>query len=81
MNNPQMNNQMNNGQNKGGNNPFNRNPIFTFAIFAIIIVLFFRSFSDGGLGLSKCKLLAAKTNDKKQRNHKCSNRPNHHKSH
>ena len=50
MNNPQMNNQMNNGQNKGGNNPFNRNPIFTFAIFAIIIVLFFRSFSDGGLG-------------------------------
>ena len=45
-----MNNQMNNGQNKGGNNPFNRNPIFTFAIFAIIIVLFFRSFSDGGLG-------------------------------
>ena len=50
MNNPQMNNQMNNGQNKGGNNPFNRNPIFTFAIFAIIIVLFFRSFSDGSLG-------------------------------
>ena len=50
MNNPQMNNQMNNGQNKGGNNPFNRNPIVTFAIFAIIIVLFFRSFSDGGLG-------------------------------
>ena len=42
MNNPQMNNQMNNGQNKGGNNPFNRNPIVTFAIFAIIIVLFFR---------------------------------------
>ena len=45
-----MNNQMNNGQNKGGNNPFNRNPIVTFAIFATIIVLFFRSFSDGGLG-------------------------------
>lgn len=45
----QMNNQMNNEQNKGGGSPFNRNPIFTFAIFAIIIVLFFRSFSDGGL--------------------------------
>ena len=44
--NKDMNNQ--NGQNQN-NNPFNRNPILTFAIFAIIIVLIFRSFAPDGL--------------------------------
>ncbi|MDO5046092.1 ATP-dependent zinc metalloprotease FtsH [Campylobacter sp.] len=33
--------------NNGGNNFFNKNPIFIFAIFAVIIILVFRSFSDG----------------------------------
>lgn len=45
--NKDMNNQ--NGQNQN-NNPFNRNPIITFAIFAIIVVLIFRSFAPEGLG-------------------------------
>ncbi len=45
-----MNNQ-NNNQNNGDNNGFfNKNPIFIFAIFAIVIVLAFRSFSGDGLG-------------------------------
>ncbi len=45
-----MNNQ-NNNQNSGNNNGFfNKNPIFIFAIFAIVIVLAFRSFSGDGLG-------------------------------
>ena len=45
-----MNNQ-NNNQNNGNNNGFfNKNPIFIFAIFAIVIVLAFRSFSGDGLG-------------------------------
>ena len=45
-----MNNQ-NNNQNNGDNNGFfNKNPIFIFAIFAIVIVLDFRSFSGDGLG-------------------------------
>ena len=45
-----MNNQ-NNKQNNGNNNGFfNKNPIFIFAIFAIVIVLAFRSFSGDGLG-------------------------------
>ncbi|WP_103603756.1 ATP-dependent zinc metalloprotease FtsH [Campylobacter concisus] len=45
-----MNNQ-NNNQNNGNNNGFfNKNPIFVFAIFAIVIVLAFRSFSGDGLG-------------------------------
>ena len=45
-----MNNQ-NNKQNNGDNNGFfNKNPIFIFAIFAIVIVLAFRSFSGDGLG-------------------------------
>ena len=44
-----MNNQ-NNNQNNGDNNGFfNKNPIFIFAIFAIVIVLAFRSFSGDGL--------------------------------
>lgn len=44
-----MNNQ-NNNQNNGNNNGFfNKNPIFIFAIFAIVIVLAFRSFSGDGL--------------------------------
>ncbi len=47
-----MNNQ-NNNQNNGNNNGFfNKNPIFIFAIFAIVIVLAFRSFSGDGLGSS-----------------------------
>lgn len=45
-----MSNQ-NNNQNNGDNNGFfNKNPIFIFAIFAIVIVLAFRSFSGDGLG-------------------------------
>ena len=45
-----MNNQ-NNNQNNGDNNGFfNKNPIFIFAIFAIVIVLAFRSFGGDGLG-------------------------------
>ena len=45
-----MNNQ-NNNQNNGDNNGFfNKNPIFIFAIFAVVIVLAFRSFSGDGLG-------------------------------
>ena len=45
-----MNNQ-NSNQNNGNNNGFfNKNPIFIFAIFAIVIVLAFRSFSGDGLG-------------------------------
>lgn len=45
-----MNNQ-NNNQNNGDNNGFfNKNPIFIFAIFAIVIVIAFRSFSGDGLG-------------------------------
>ena len=45
-----MNNQ-NNNQNNGDNNGFfNKNPIFIFAIFAIVIVLAFRGFSGDGLG-------------------------------
>jgi len=45
-----MNNQ-NNNQNNGDNNGFfNKNPVFIFAIFAIVIVLAFRSFSGDGLG-------------------------------
>ncbi|WP_107709914.1 ATP-dependent zinc metalloprotease FtsH [Campylobacter concisus] len=45
-----MNNQ-NNNQNSGNNNGFfNKNPIFIFAIFVIVIVLAFRSFSGDGLG-------------------------------
>ncbi|WP_149718988.1 ATP-dependent zinc metalloprotease FtsH [Campylobacter concisus] len=45
-----MNNQ-NNNQNNGNNNGFfNKNPIFIFAIFVIVIVLAFRSFSGDGLG-------------------------------
>ena len=45
-----MNNQ-NNNQNNGDNNGFfNKNPIIIFAIFAIVIVLAFRSFSGDGLG-------------------------------
>ncbi|MDO4875404.1 MAG: ATP-dependent zinc metalloprotease FtsH, partial [Campylobacter sp.] len=41
----------NNNQNNGNNNGFfNKNPIFIFAIFAIVIVLAFRSFSGDGLG-------------------------------
>ena len=45
-----MNNQ-NNNQNNGNNNGFfNKNPIFIFAIFAIVIVLAFRSFSGDGFG-------------------------------
>ena len=45
-----MNNQ-NNNQNNGDNNGFfNKNPIFIFAIFVIVIVLAFRSFSGDGLG-------------------------------
>ena len=45
-----MNNQ-NNNQNNGDNNGFfNKNPIFIFAVFAIVIVLAFRSFSGDGLG-------------------------------
>ena len=40
-----------NNQNNGDNNGFfNKNPIFIFAIFAIVIVLAFRSFSGDGLG-------------------------------
>lgn len=40
-----------NNQNNGNNNGFfNKNPIFIFAIFAIVIVLAFRSFSGDGLG-------------------------------
>ena len=45
-----MNNQ-NNNQNNGDNNGFfNKNPIFICAIFAIVRVLAFRSFSGDGLG-------------------------------
>ena len=45
-----MNNQ-NNNQNNGDNNGFfNKPPLFIFAIFAIVIVLAFRSFSGDGLG-------------------------------
>lgn len=37
--------QQNNDNNGGNNNPFNKNPILTFAIFAIVMVLIFRSFA------------------------------------
>ena len=37
--------QQNNDNNGGNNNPFNKNPILTFAIFAIVMVLVFRSFA------------------------------------
>lgn len=40
-----------NNQNNGNNgNFFNKNPIITFAIFAIIMVLIFRSFAPGEIG-------------------------------
>ena len=45
-----MNNQNNNQNNGDNNGVFNKNPIFIFAIFAIVIVLAFRSFSGDGLG-------------------------------
>ena len=45
-----MNNQNNNQNNSNNNGFFNKNPIFIFAIFAIVIVLAFRSFSGDGLG-------------------------------
>ena len=45
-----MNNQNNNQSNGDNNGFFNKNPIFIFAIFAIVIVLAFRSFSGDGLG-------------------------------
>ena len=45
-----MNNQNNNQNNGDKNGFFNKNPIFIFAIFAIVIVLAFRSFSGDGLG-------------------------------
>ncbi|EJP74635.1 MULTISPECIES: ATP-dependent zinc metalloprotease FtsH [Campylobacter] len=46
-----MNNQNNKNQNNGDNNGFfNKNPILIFAIFAIIIVLAFRSFTGDSMG-------------------------------
>ncbi|MGP1360230.1 ATP-dependent zinc metalloprotease FtsH [Campylobacter sp.] len=45
-----MNNQNNNQNDSNNNGFFNKNPIFIFAIFAIVIVLAFRSFSGDGLG-------------------------------
>ena len=45
-----MNNQNNNQNNSNNNGFFNKNPIFIFAIFAIVIVLAFRSFNGDGLG-------------------------------
>ena len=46
-----MNNQNNKNQNNGDNNGFfNKNPILMFAIFAIIIVLAFRSFTGDSMG-------------------------------
>ena len=45
-----MNNKNNNQNNSNNNGFFNKNPIFIFAIFAIVIVLAFRSFSGDGLG-------------------------------
>lgn len=40
----------NNNKNSNGNNFFNKNPILVFAIFAIVIVLGFRSFSEDSVG-------------------------------
>lgn len=40
-----QNTPQNNDNNGGNNNPFSKNPILTFAIFAIIMVLIFRSFA------------------------------------
>ncbi|WP_172199865.1 ATP-dependent zinc metalloprotease FtsH [Campylobacter sp. RM16188] len=47
MNNKRFNDDRNLNNNNGGNNFFNKNPIFIFAIFAIVIILVFRSFTDG----------------------------------
>lgn len=40
-----QNTPQNNDNNGGNNNPFSKNPILTFAIFAIVMVLIFRSFA------------------------------------
>lgn len=45
-----MNNNNNAPNNKGnpqGNNFFNKNPIFIFAIFAIVMIIVFKGFFDG----------------------------------
>lgn len=39
-----------NNKNNNGNNFFNKNPILVFAIFAIVIVMGFRGFSEDGIG-------------------------------
>lgn len=44
------NNQQNNQNNNQNNNFFNKNPIITFAIFAIVMVLIFRSFVPEQMG-------------------------------
>ena len=44
------NNQQNNQNNNQNNNFFNKNPIITFAIFAILMVLIFRSFVPEQMG-------------------------------
>lgn len=43
------NNENKNGQNNNNGNFFNKNPIMVFAIFAIIIVVVFRSFNPDGM--------------------------------
>ncbi|AJB45887.1 cell division protein FtsH [Campylobacter fetus subsp. testudinum] len=43
------NNENKNGQNNNNGNFFNKNPIMVFAIFAIIIVVLFRSFNPDGM--------------------------------
>ncbi|WP_033916132.1 ATP-dependent zinc metalloprotease FtsH [Campylobacter sputorum] len=45
---------MNNNDNKNnGNNFFNKNPILVFAIFAIVLVMVFRGFSESGVGFGQ----------------------------
>lgn len=60
MNNKKFNDDRNLNNNNGGNNFFNKNPIFIFAIFAIVIILVFRSFT-GGMDMSTGSLGGAAT--------------------
>ncbi|MGB2551873.1 ATP-dependent zinc metalloprotease FtsH [Campylobacter sp. MOP51] len=60
MNNKRFNDDRNLNNNNGGNNFFNKNPIFIFAIFAIVIILVFRSFT-GGMDMSTSSLGGAAT--------------------
>ncbi|QKF91733.1 ATP-dependent zinc metalloprotease FtsH [Campylobacter sp. CCUG 57310] len=60
MNNKRFNDDRNLNNNNGGNNFFNKNPIFIFAIFAIVIILVFRSFT-GGMDMGTSSLGGAAT--------------------